>query len=557
MKEALTLLPAQVRTELLDRLRAPSTLVVALVTLVLSFLWLPDPSKNVTSISWSGSGGSHCSCVYNSAYLGLACAILAASFFSLIGFYLVNGTIRRDRKQGVGVILAASPLPNFAYLLGKAASGFCYLLVLSVFCLGTGVAVWLVYGIGSFSVLDFLRPWLFLVVPVLAITAAMAVLFESMPGLRGRGGFFAWFFVWSLLLVAVPAELPQPRPGGHPLVDPVGIEGTQTVLKENLASVDGKSFAIGIITSESPFRRVTLGEVQYSWTFIVMRALQFFWCIPILFLALFAFDRFDPARRRSLVKPPKLRGGCPADPPEVSGPAPTGITGNLTPVHARPSFSAAVWAEVFLLWTASPILRWILVAFSLLGGILPGVAAPFASAGFLLVLAPVLADVASREDLAGSTSLVFSQPSVPSSLLIWKISAAVLFVGASGLPLILRSFARSPLHGASLLIGLLFVASFAVSAGCLFRGSKLFAGLYMALWYMGLQGLEPCDFCAILCTEIRWETRVAYLLLSVAFLFVVFVVERIRMCPSGEKSLPPGLAAHGCSEDGRGVHVRG
>ena len=54
-------------------------------------------------------------------------AMLATLFLSLIGFYLVRGTVERDRRTGVGQILAATPLRGATYILGKAASNFVYL----------------------------------------------------------------------------------------------------------------------------------------------------------------------------------------------------------------------------------------------------------------------------------------------------------------------------------------------------------------------------------------------------------------------------------------------
>ena len=57
-------------------------------------------------------------------------AILSGIFLTMGGFYLVAGSVRRDRERGVGAILAATPLSKTAYLGGKFAAHFAYLLVL-------------------------------------------------------------------------------------------------------------------------------------------------------------------------------------------------------------------------------------------------------------------------------------------------------------------------------------------------------------------------------------------------------------------------------------------
>ncbi|MDX1579098.1 MAG: hypothetical protein R3266_11460, partial [Gemmatimonadota bacterium] len=41
---------------------------------------------------------------------------------SLLGFYGVRGTVQRDRRTGVGPVLAATPASRLEYALGKFAS---------------------------------------------------------------------------------------------------------------------------------------------------------------------------------------------------------------------------------------------------------------------------------------------------------------------------------------------------------------------------------------------------------------------------------------------------
>ena len=55
--------------------------------------------------------------------------------------------------------------------------------------------------------------------PSMALTAALAVLFETLPVLRGGIGNVAWFFVWSILGIGLP-EI-----SGNHHVDPMGFNG--------------------------------------------------------------------------------------------------------------------------------------------------------------------------------------------------------------------------------------------------------------------------------------------------------------------------------------------
>src|SRR5262249_61623464 len=85
---------------------------------------------------------------------------------------------------------------------------------------------WLRFGTGPFSATAFLGPFLLLSLPTVAVTAAFAVFFDVTPGLRGRGGLVVWFFVFMMLLIALPMELAggggKSAPRRFPVLDPAG-----------------------------------------------------------------------------------------------------------------------------------------------------------------------------------------------------------------------------------------------------------------------------------------------------------------------------------------------
>ena len=56
---------------------------------------------------------------YNAAWIGTLMAITLAFFLSLLGFYLVRGSVQLDRQTGVGQILAATPLRRWLMYWGN------------------------------------------------------------------------------------------------------------------------------------------------------------------------------------------------------------------------------------------------------------------------------------------------------------------------------------------------------------------------------------------------------------------------------------------------------
>ena len=63
----------------------------------------------------------------NDAWAGGLVAVTLSTIVSLAGFWVVKGSVGRDRVTRVGEILAATPLSKPAYTLGKLLSNFAVL----------------------------------------------------------------------------------------------------------------------------------------------------------------------------------------------------------------------------------------------------------------------------------------------------------------------------------------------------------------------------------------------------------------------------------------------
>ncbi len=189
------------------RLRSPATLIAILAFVVGAFFWIPDPHGTATSLSWELPDGRVQAPLYTAEYVGLAISILSGIFLAMGGFYLVAGSVRRDRERNVGAILAATPLSKTAYLGGKFAAHFVYLLVLATLGLAAGLVAFLRFGTGPFSLAGFTLPYFASIIPAVAVVASLAVLFDVTPILRGRGGLVLWFFFFIFVLIKLPVDL--------------------------------------------------------------------------------------------------------------------------------------------------------------------------------------------------------------------------------------------------------------------------------------------------------------------------------------------------------------
>ncbi len=177
------------RADLLERVRRYSYLMTLAGTLY--FVYLVNYGN--VRLTIHGQRG-----VFNSAWVGTLMALSVGAFLSLLGFYLVKNTLDRDRRTGVGEILAATPMSRAAYTAGKALSNFLLLSsILALLVLAAGITQLLSGEETHLDAAALLAPMALLALPPVALAAALAVLFETVRWLRGSLGNVAYFCLWA------------------------------------------------------------------------------------------------------------------------------------------------------------------------------------------------------------------------------------------------------------------------------------------------------------------------------------------------------------------------
>jgi hypothetical protein len=240
--------------------------------------------------------------LYNSAWVGALMGVVTSSFVTLVGFYIVKGSVLRDQSTRVGQILAATPMSKSFYTLAKALGNFA---VLAAMVAVMGLAALLMQMLRgedrTLHPVALLGPLLFLALPAMAVVASMAVLFETLPVLRGGVGNVAWFFLWTTLLVAgmpalnghasalSPAEMLHDFTG----LGSVFLSTRSALVKINPGFPNDFSLSIGGAKPSATFLWTGI-----DWTAAQLAA-RLAWAGMAVLLALLAslfFHRFDPAR---------------------------------------------------------------------------------------------------------------------------------------------------------------------------------------------------------------------------------------------------------------------
>jgi hypothetical protein len=437
--------------------------------------------------------------IFNSAWVGALLAIVASAFISLAGFYFVKNTIQRDRETRVGQILAATPLSKFIYVLGKVFSNLTVLTLMIAVLALSGIAMQLVRGEERhIEIWNLVAPFIFLAFPAMVVVAAIAVLFETIPFLRGGFGNVAYFFVWTALL-SVPLAI------GRHASDLIGISLVADSAREAAhlsAENGGVAFSLSFGQIAGPLSTFRWAGLSWTTDIIISRLAWLGAAFGIVMVSAFLFDRFDPSRGRPLREAPDARVMPSPEMQSENVAAPIQISAaTLTPLAAHTThsrFLAMLAAELKLMLKGQ---KWWWYAVAI-GLAIASAAVPSADArGILLACAwiwPVLlwSSMGIRETRDQTYQLIFSSPHPISrqlpAVLLAGVLLALLTGGGFGLRVLLTGNIRGLL---TWLVGVLFIPTLALALGVWSGTGKPFEILYTLLWYVGpMHAIPPLDF---------------------------------------------------------------
>ena len=434
---------------------------------------------------------------FNSAWVGAMMSLIATFFIGWFGFYLVKGSVARDRETGVGQIMATTPLTRPLYLIGKWLSNFAVLMsMVAVLALGAIVIQFLQGENTQINLFAFLSPFVFIVMPLMALVAASAVLFEAVSFLQGGFGNIVYFFAFIMLL---PLFMENPTLKQYPAFEPTGLGILASEMGKAVTAIYPEyngDFSLGGGVAAAT-RVFTWDGIQWTPEIILARFSLIALAILLIFFAALFFDRFDPSRS-------KLRRMKPvASKPDLS-PASTSQalpTVHLTPLNKaanRFSFFNVLIAELKLLLKGQR--WWWYVA---MAGIIIACLVNSSAAVRELVLPiawvwPILiwSAIGNREIHNNVQQMASSSASpllrqLPAQWLAGFIVTLLVSIGA-----IIRLAVDGDAAGMlALLSGAFFIPSLALACGVWSGTSKLFEILYMLIWYLGpLNKLMALDY---------------------------------------------------------------
>ena len=319
-----------------ERTRRQSFWMMLLFCAAIAWLFAQDKAQVMLGVSRG---------VFNSAWCGATAAIFGASVLCFLGIFFVRGSVVEDERLHTGPLLAATPISPLEYVFGRWLGNAALLTALSLVFAAAGVAKQYLQHAGyAFEPLQFVLPFVWILLPAVLFATALSLLIELTPGLAGSFGNVVCF---GLLITGLSTAVFTNTGWG----DVLGLHQFQQACAPAITAAqvtaphDGISIGqiqspeYGIFVLSGSALTMALWGSRFVWVVLAMLI-----CAPGALL----FHRFNPARMRPLSFLPVRRAHR----------APSRAT---RPLRVRSGFLALVTAEVQLL--IQGISRWYLLPF--------------------------------------------------------------------------------------------------------------------------------------------------------------------------------------------------
>jgi hypothetical protein len=491
---------AVAKADFKERMRRPPVYMAMAVAAFLCYLTIIGQA----TVTLNATRG-----VWNSAWSAGTMAVMSTSLLTLICFFVIRNGVQRDEETGAGKLLAAAPISDFAYLLGKCMSNFGVLLAVAlVFFIAAPILQWHEHAGYPFKVWGFMNPFLYLTLPAAAFVAAVAVFFECHPWLKRGVGNILYIFGWTEML----RESGMYDRGWTDMVGFFGFMST-TRAAATAQGIPVREHSLNIGHSDIDRARSFVWEgFTFGWHDIALRAEWFAVAALIVLAAAYFFKRFDPDARPAVqLRLPAFLRRKKQTMEQSSGKWETELL-KLTAIGSRAGsgrFFGIVRAELKLLLKSVPKLVYAALALANFIALMPKEKDGPGGAGVLafLWIVPVLiwSEMGAREQEPQARPLIFSAPhsflrQLPAE---WVAGISIALIGSLGVGVRLL-IEGNRAHLAVWITGALFIASLAIACGTWSRSTRLFQGVYTGWWYLAMNNAPNMDFTGITGQRHAW-----------------------------------------------------
>ena len=471
------------KADALERARRPAYTISLMVFVVLTFLMFPAIDAPYQVIDLNGYRG-----IYNSAWMGASLAMLQILFLPIFCFYLIKNALAHDREQRVGDLIASSPISTGSLMLAKWLSNMALLTGICLLMVVTSIMAQLWFGDDRLvNVAQYILPQLMFVWPVMALLAALALLFESVRWLRGGWGNVLYFYLWCGALVGMMKTT----------LGFSAISEQMKVMVQTLYPSADMVWRIGIsvLDADRVLKTFVWPGLEYRSAMLLMAMIMLSIAAVTLLLAIVIFDRFRHDNH------PDARSRAPSFLARLWAKMIAPLASLFGWLCEPFAFSRMIRLEFvllcggrhpvwYLLLTAGVVAQLMLSIDAVLHIVLPAV---------FLLCTLTLSPLGQREAQSGTSALLFSCVSPMRRQFPAMCCAGLLLLLLCCSGALLRfALAGDMLAFTMLVNGCLFVVLLALALGSMTGSTRAFEIIFTGFWYMGLlQGALHTDFIGV------------------------------------------------------------
>lgn len=472
-----------IKFDYLQRTRSYAFLITLCASLAVAYTFVPEPNANYSTIRIAGYVG-----FYNSAWFGYITAIMTSVFLSLIGFYLVNSSIRTDKYTKVGQIFAATPITNFKYILSKVISNFLVLLTIVAMVLIMSIILFFLHHDGfSFEPFQFIKPYLLITLPALFLVSVLAVIFEMLFGRYSVLQNIGFFMLFSMLMVNTPKTETQFSMDifGDKIVMSQLVEQVKTFTDDT----EDTSLNIGYSLNTEASKKFLFNGIEFPSSFIISRMGIVGLGLVLIWVLSPFFHRFNVKERRTRKKV--------AHSEHLIKMAKEVTLAELPPLRVNYGIGALLKTEMLLLFRKGPKWLWILNILGMVSlAVLPLTMAHQIALPVLWFLqVGRLSDITTKELTHNAHYFSYASFKPIGRLLMTQLLSAMVLMVILALPLLIRlGLTHQIFELTGIVLGGICLVLTASILGMLSKGKKLFEVLFFMITYLNINAVAIVDY---------------------------------------------------------------
>ncbi|WP_442265270.1 hypothetical protein ACSIGC_13140 [Tenacibaculum sp. ZS6-P6] len=468
----------------LQYIRSYSFLITIAFSLFIAFNFVPSQEANYTTVSFGGYTGD-----YTAEWIGFVTAILASTFLSLCGFFLVNGSIKKDIETRIGHIIGTTKISNIAYIFSKIASNFLVLLTILLIIFITGIALFFLYGnTHTFNVLSFIIPYVLIAIPTLFLIANLAVVLEIFFPTKRMLQYGVFLFLFFATLFSATNNETSVFSS-----DIFGIQHVTSSVANQVQETFNKKdigLSIGFVSgSRNPEKTFQMNSLFFPSWYIYSRLFWILIAALVSVIASFFFHRFNykesPRKTITISEETKYKS---AD----------FKLGNLNQdIEMSYSLAPLIEAELLMIVRKNPSYLWILTicGFTSMFFIPLSIAHLYVLPILWFLQVTVWSDLVTKDQTFRTHFFTNSSYNPLKRLTISRIIAGLSISLFIALPVLIRYLIELNFSSVlNVLLGAIFIVLVAVFLGAFTKSKKTFEITFFFLVYCNLNQVKELDY---------------------------------------------------------------